>query len=92
MSETPDAPRSARDDRTQTHDSAVDSGERIGSYRLLTVLGQGGMGQVWLAEQAEMRTADIDIRSDVYSLGVVAMYEARGKPREAAEWRARLPK
>ena len=44
-------PETERDDVTQTHAFAVAAGRSIGPYRLLAAPGEGGMGQVWLAEQ-----------------------------------------
>jgi eukaryotic-like serine/threonine-protein kinase len=55
------------------------SSNRIGNYRLLQVIGEGGMGQVWMAEQTEpvkRRVALKLIKSGKDSKPIIARFEA----------------
>jgi non-specific serine/threonine protein kinase/serine/threonine-protein kinase len=49
---------------------------RIGSYRLVRLIGQGGMGEVWLAERAD----------EAYSKQVAIKFMGSYQDREAADW------
>jgi serine/threonine protein kinase len=51
----------------------------IGPYRLIRILGAGGMGQVWLAEQTEpvrRRVALKIIRAAIYDSSVVKRFQS----------------
>jgi non-specific serine/threonine protein kinase/serine/threonine-protein kinase len=53
--------------------------EQIGPYRLLRRLGEGGMGQVWLAEQTEPVRRQVAlklIRIGIYDTGIVQRFRA----------------
>ncbi|HQR42295.1 MAG TPA: protein kinase, partial [Gemmatales bacterium] len=59
--------------------SGVTSGTKVGTYVLRELLGQGGMGQVWQAEQTEpiKRTVAIKlVKSDLAGRQVLARFEA----------------
>ena len=57
----------------------VSAGQTIGRYKLLRVIGAGGMGAVWLAEQTEpvsRRVALKLIRAEINSKSKIARFEA----------------
>ncbi len=71
--------------RTRTPDvgagaeTAAEAGRRIGPYKLLSMLGEGGMGTVWLADQDEpvaRRVAVKLIKAGMDSAQVIARFEA----------------
>jgi serine/threonine protein kinase/tetratricopeptide (TPR) repeat protein len=55
-----------------------ETGRRIGPYRLIQVIGEGGMGEVWLAEQLEprRRVALKVIKAGMDTKQVVARFES----------------
>lgn len=58
--------------------SSFETPQRVGPYRLVTLLGRGGMGEVWLAEQSEpirRRVAVKLIRPGLDSRDVIARFE-----------------
>ena len=65
---------------TLTGDAAASVGAgQIGPYRLLRVLGEGGMGQVWVAEQRApiQRTVALKmIKAGMDTKAVVARFES----------------
>jgi serine/threonine protein kinase len=80
----PNDPRNASDrdfpDRTLTAGGPGDAGAgQIGPYRLLQLLGEGGMGEVWLAEQKTPihRTVALKlIKAGMDTKAVVARFES----------------
>lgn len=61
------------------HSAALEAGTRIGPYKLLERVGEGGMGEVWAAEQLEpvrRRVALKVIKPGMDSAQVVARFEA----------------
>src|SRR5262249_52917784 len=64
---------------TQPIESAQTAGEMIGRYRLVQKVGEGGMGEVWLAEQKEpvrRRVALKLIRAGMNTRELIARFES----------------
>jgi non-specific serine/threonine protein kinase/serine/threonine-protein kinase len=64
---------------TEPVPDASESGQRIGPYHLLQKIGEGGMGEVWLAEQTEpvrRKVALKVIKQGMDTKAVVARFEA----------------
>src|SRR5947209_13453764 len=74
-----DAPQTGPLAPTMTRDSAQTSGLILGSYHLLELIGEGGMGEVWRAEQrfpVRRRVAVKLIKAGMDTREVVARFES----------------
>jgi eukaryotic-like serine/threonine-protein kinase len=80
LSTPPNRPeRAAENDATQTAEAASRPSRSVGPYRLQQRLGEGGMGEVWLAEQIDplhRQVAIKVIKAGMDTSQVVARFEA----------------
>src|SRR5712691_3500222 len=79
MSDLPYGSAPDVDDVTQAQPSATRAVEMIGPYRLLQRVGEGGMGEVWLAEQTRPVRRQVAlkiIKAGMDTTQVVARFEA----------------
>jgi len=79
MSDLPDGSAPDVGDVTQAQPSATRAVEMIGPYRLLRRVGEGGMGEVWLAEQTHPVRRQVAlkiIKAGMDTTQVVARFEA----------------
>jgi eukaryotic-like serine/threonine-protein kinase len=68
-----------RADVTYTHSATGGSGSSIGPYRLLECIGEGGMGEVWLAQQTQPVRRQVAlklIKAGMDTKQVIARFEA----------------
>ena len=75
----PDDSASVDPDLTRAQPSGIKAAEAIGPYRLLERVGEGGMGEVWLAEQTQpihRQVALKVIKAGMDTAQVVARFEA----------------
>jgi non-specific serine/threonine protein kinase/serine/threonine-protein kinase len=79
VSDDPDEGNSSLLPSTETTPSHSDEGQQIGPYHLLQKIGEGGMGEVWLAEQLEpvrRKVALKVVKQGMDTKWVVARFEA----------------
>ena len=82
--EEPEEPRGLEETASMSPDSrpkneGIEGRRRIGPYRLLDLIGEGGMGEVWVADQLEpvrRRVALKVIKAGMDTKQVVARFEA----------------
>ncbi|MGI8959921.1 MAG: protein kinase domain-containing protein [Bryobacteraceae bacterium] len=77
--ENTEADRTAADEVTQPAPVKAVSGAMVGAYQLLQMVGEGGMGEVWLAEQkhpVRRRVALKLVKAGVDTRQVVARFQS----------------
>ncbi len=71
------------DDTAESSGSGVAVGAVVGAYRLLRVLGRGGMGEVWLAERADgMLKRPVALKLPIVAIPQRALAERFARERE----------